>query len=71
MEPKVNWEYYYSDKEFNLNPTFEKSNFARVDCILSPKIVYWEPRHIDFPKNWIFGWTDQTLGDGKFLIEQN
>ncbi len=63
IESKINWEYYHSDYEFNLNPTYDQTDFIKVDCLLFPKIIYWDSANINFDKNLKFDWSDQSLGD--------
>ena len=57
-----------------MNPTYEKSDFARIDCLLSPQIIYWESKNINFDNELKFDWNDQTLGENylqKILIIKN
>ncbi len=66
IQSKINWEYYYSDDEFNLNPTYDKTRFILLDCKLFPKIIYWDSKNINFYKNLKFDWSDSSLGDSFF-----
>ena len=67
-EPKVNWAYWRNDQTFNENQSVEKSDFATVDCELTPNLIYWDEKHLNFGKNFVFDWIDQGYKNGGIFL---
>jgi hypothetical protein len=64
----VNWAYWRNDQIFNENQSVEKSDFAMVDCDLTPNLIYWDEKHLNFGKNFVLDWIDKSYKNSEIFL---
>jgi len=64
VKPKLNWAYWYADQYANSNQGVVKTDFAKIDCHLAANIIYWEPSHIQFGRDYTYDWVDKGMKYG-------
>jgi len=68
VRPKINWISWFADQYANSNQGIIKADFSKIDCHLTPNIIYWEPTHIQFGRNQTYDWVDKGMKYGKIKI---
>lgn len=68
IKPQISQAYWYADYYANSNQGIVKADFYKIDCHLTPNIIYWEPSLIQFGQDFTYDQVDRGMKYGTFFI---